>query len=597
MGRMLVGWCMVLAGTAGAERGIAGTEAGPSSKEPQKWAVVIGVGNYEDKALGALPNAVRDARAVYQALVQDGQLFSPQNVALMVDDAADLMRRPTRSNILTFLHTWLELAGSEDSLLIYFAGHGIDENGALYLMPLDGRTANVSLTGIAYRDFEEQLEHSKAKLSLIILDACHSGAGRGITTMTRGMMDDIEKYSEGRIVLASCKENEFSHEYDKEHGAFTHFLLEALQGAGDDDKDGLVSAKETSNYTFEKVRRWSRENQFQQTPRLLADISGDFILAKVRLVGPREERPPDVISPEKPKHAPGEEKTFEGIRFVWIPPGVFEMGSLLTAQQVQDRYGTSETTAELWKDENPQHTVEISAGFWMSRFEVTNGQFRRFADDAKYQTEAEKRGEAYGLDANLNRDLRAGCHWRNPGWEPLDNLPVVCVTWNDAVAYVEWLSKITGDRYRLPTEAEWEYACRAGSTDVFPWGHSLENGEGWLNGMDMTGLPNERRWPAPFPFRDGYWNVAPIGSFKSNSWGLYDMLGNVFEWCQDWYDRECYMQSPRVDPPGPAFGSNRVERGGSWDFLPVYCRAANRDYDAPDVASVSVGFRICREEK
>lgn len=272
-----------------AQRGVSGTA---QNEGGSKWAVVIGVGEYPDPALADLPNAVRDARAMYEALVSEGGLFPADNVILLTDDASNPLHTPTRSNILATVGGWVEQAKEEDSVLVYFAGHGVEADGKLYLMPQDGRSNTVEMTAIAYSDFETLLERSSARLSLVILDACHSGVGRGQSAMTREMAAELDAYSEGRILLASCKEDEVSHEMEGEgHGAFTWYLLEGLGGGADANGDAAVSAKELSDYTFEQVSRWSRRNQLRQTPRLKADISGDFVLAQVAAGEGRPESP------------------------------------------------------------------------------------------------------------------------------------------------------------------------------------------------------------------------------------------------------------------------------------------------------------------
>ena len=194
--------------------------------------------------------------------------------------------------------------------------------------------------------------------------------------------------------------------------------------------------------------------------------------------------------------------------------------------------------------------------------EVTNRDFGRFVEETGYQTEAERegRGRVYRLGAGW--EDTPGASWRKPGWETKPEEPVVLVSWNDAKAYCGWLAKKTGDACRLPSEAEWEYACRAGATTEFWWGDRMEDGAGKVNGADQTRLPNGSPWSRGFPFADGYWRTAPVGSSAPNAWGLYDMHGNVWEWCEDWY--ATYTSGVAIAPRGPAMGLNCVSRGGSW---------------------------------
>ncbi len=166
--------------------------------------------------------------------------------------------------------------------------------------------------------------------------------------------------------------------------------------------------------------------------------------------------------------------------------------------------------------------------------------------------------------------------WRNPGFAQTDEHPVVNVSWNDAVAFCEWLSKQEGKRYRLPTEAEWEYACRAGSTTRFSNGDDPERPGDVGNVADGTAKAKYPKWNGTITARDGYVYTAPVGTFRPNGFGLYDMHGNVWEWCSDWYDQSYYANSPVEDPQGPATGSDRVVRGGGWFGSPVTCRSAIR---------------------
>ncbi|MBP8131823.1 MAG: SUMF1/EgtB/PvdO family nonheme iron enzyme [Candidatus Hydrogenedentes bacterium] len=591
--------CLALAcAGAAAQRGSGGTAAGPA---PQKWAVLVGVGDYEDSAFGDLPNAVRDAASVRDVLTGAPEGFPADNVVLLCDGAPDPMHRPTRNNILAVLGQWVQLAGPEDSLLVYFAGHGVDVEGRLYLVPGDARQGDLENTALPFALFEQKLDGSAAKRSLVILDACHSGAGRNTPTMTRGMMSDIERFSEGRITIASCQVNELSHEYeDQGHGAFTWFLLQGFRGEADSDGDGRISALEISRYTFEQTRRWAARTGKSQNPRLLSDISGDIILARPYATGPGTQapRPPVVVTPPPPPPPPkepeaGEVRVFEGGEFAWIPPGTFEMGSKLSPERVIATYGGDAEWKEFHEDEHPRHTVTLTRGFWLATKEVTVGEFRAFADAAGYQTDAEKGGSGYtySLDTGQWGDTK-GASWRNPGWALEDRQPVVLVSWNDAVAYCEWLSRKTGETYRLPTEAQWEYACRAGTDTEFWWGDRAEDGRGRLNGADETQLPNGKQWTYRFPFSDGYWNVSPVGSFKANRWGLSDMHGNVWEWCSDWFGD--YASGSVTDPSGPASGERRVVRGGSWVNSPRGCRSAYRYYDPPGYRYTLIGLRLLR---
>jgi formylglycine-generating enzyme required for sulfatase activity len=281
---------------------------------------------------------------------------------------------------------------------------------------------------------------------------------------------------------------------------------------------------------------------------------------------------------------PAEELSIElgnGVKvdFVLILPGEFDMGS---SSYEKDRD----------PDEGPVHKVRISRPFYIARSEVTREQFSAFVNATGYVTDAEKKGWAYGRDGK-QREKDKGLSWRNAGFPQQDNHPVVCVSWNDAKAFCDGLSQglKEGTRFRLPTEAEWEYACRANSSKPFSVGTNDETLHTCGNYADSSAkLPS-----ADKAHDDNFRFTAPVRSLKPNMFGLYDMHGNVWEWCSDWYSDDYYSKSPPVDPIGPARGKHRVLRGGCWFSDPKYCRSANRSYSGTNDASATGGFRIVFE--
>lgn len=245
------------------------------------------------------------------------------------------------------------------------------------------------------------------------------------------------------------------------------------------------------------------------------------------------------------------------MRFVLISAGSFTMGS-----------PTDEIRREM---DEVQHEVQLTSDFYLAATEVTRGQFATFVKETGYRTEAELSGDP------LN--------WRNPGIDQQDDHPVVCVSWHDAVSYCEWLSKREGRRYRLPSEAEWEYAARAGGN--YPFGQTpvISTTEANFNGNTRYGRGSELG-----QYRK---STVAVGRFAPNAWGLHDMVGNVWEWCNDWYGR--YHTGTQVDPTGPRVGTVRVARGGSWANAPEYCRASYRFGGNPTSTYSTVGFRVAMD--
>ncbi len=226
-------------------------------------------------------------------------------------------------------------------------------------------------------------------------------------------------------------------------------------------------------------------------------------------------------------------------------------------------------------DEGRVRKVYVDA-FYMDKHEVTVGQFKEFIEDTSFQTDAEKEGWAWTWTGSKWEKTK-GANWRNPGFSQTNNHPVVCVSWNDAVAYARWVGK------RLPTEAEWEYACRARTTTPFHYGDSLSSDEANFNGNYPYGGARKG------VYRE---KTTPVGSFKPNAFGLYDMHGNVWEWCSDWYGR--YPSGTVTDPKGPNSGKYRVLRGGSWYDNAGLCRSASRLRYEPMSAYYDVGFRCAQ---
>ena len=166
------------------------------------------------------------------------------------------------------------------------------------------------------------------------------------------------------------------------------------------------------------------------------------------------------------------------------------------------------------------------------------------------------------------------------------------MSWNDAVAFCEWLSKKEGRTYRLPTEAEWEYACRAGTKTRFNTGEKEDDLKVAGNIADATLNATWKDCLRPTEWDDGYPSTSSMGRFHATAWALNGMHGNVWEWCSDWYAEDYYGKSPKQDPLGPVSGKERVSRGGAWSTQPKFCRSAFRDLHEPGYRSDCVGFRV-----
>jgi len=249
---------------------------------------------------------------------------------------------------------------------------------------------------------------------------------------------------------------------------------------------------------------------------------------------------------------PGPADTPGDIEMVAVPGGVFMMGSNSGDE-----------------DEKPVHQVTVRA-FHLSRTEVTVGQWRAFVEATGYRSEAEN-GEGAYVWAGKKYEMRKGVCWDNPGYVQSDDRPVTCVSWNDAQAFIKWLNGKTGKSCRLPTEAEWEYACRAGAAG------------------DTAGDMDAAAWYV----KNSGQSPHPVGQKQANAFKLSDMLGNVWEWCADW--EGAYPDIPASDPAGPDSGTRRVTRGAGWLSLAEYVRPADRAPAPPNIRAVDLGFRLASD--
>ena len=240
--------------------------------------------------------------------------------------------------------------------------------------------------------------------------------------------------------------------------------------------------------------------------------------------------------------------------------------------------------------EGPVHEVTIAASFALGVYEVTVAEFGRFVDETGYSA-----GSSCVIYEGGNWKGRAGRGWRNPGFGQSARHPVVCVNWNDAQAYAAWLSRETGEQYRLPSESEWEYAARGSTATARYWGEGESGQCRHANGGDASTKARYSDWPGPVAScRDGHVHTAPVGSLTANGWGLHDMLGNVWEWTGDCWNGS-YGGAPS-DGSVWEYGEcdERVLRGGSWDNVPSILRAAFRLRDSTGGRNGLVGFRVAR---
>lgn len=314
---------------------------------------------------------------------------------------------------------------------------------------------------------------------------------------------------------------------------------------------------------------------------------------------------PSSVLAQEPQRADGQKQIINslGMKLTLVPSGEFMMGNSESAENTamffNKAFRADFLSAEEFKDECPQHRVRVTRPFYLGTHHVTRGQFRRFVEDCGYKTQVEKLPGVWRLNRETKElEFRTDYSWRNVGFQQTDEHPVVAISWNDATAFCEWLGRKEKREYRLPTEAEWEFACRAGTNTRYWCGDDPEV-------VAKVGNIADAAFDANSPIRNSRWRVkssdgyvftAPVGKFKPSAFGLYDMHGNAWQWCSDWYGKDYYGKSPRDDPKGPTTGVDRVLRGSSFIAVAFHCRSSSRMRNAPVVQANHIGFRVARTQ-
>ena len=552
------------------------------------WAVVIGVNQYEKWP--RLQYAVNDAKAVREKLQQLG--FPQENIIYLTDGQA------TKDRIELILGDELRRKmGKNDRVFIYFAGHGQTEDlpGGKqegYIVPVDGDKSNLFSTCISMTSVRQFSQRMAAKHVFYAIDACYSGlalmrAGE-LDTKDRQYLRKVARFPARQLVTAGSAGEQVIESGG--HGAFTRTLLIALDGSADKYPPfGVLTGSELGNYLQPTV---SIETNNEQTPQFgrLAAGEGEFMFVlpeireqgasqvevyqgqeaqyddqieklkaeieagkkreaeeeAARLEAERKQREAEELQRELEEQRKRQAKKQEQLvrpsvsvsgqegEMVWIEPGTFVLGS---PPWEEGRDG----------NEGPEDEVTISQGFYLGKYEITQGQW-------------------YAVMGS------------NPSKYKGANHPVEKVSWEEVQQFISKLNQSAGSSvYRLPTEAEWEYACRAGSTTRWSFG-------------DDASMLGEYAW---YDGNNSSFGTKDVGTKKPNLWGLYDMHGNVYEWCQDKWGSS-YSSGSQIDPLGPTAGSSRVMRGGRFNNSARYVRSAYRDHSSPDYRSDGVGFRLLR---
>lgn len=542
------------------------TPAQPSAPQSQpkalpiqpdkRTALVIGNATY---AAGSLKNPANDAAAMAKTLT---------SLSFDVTLRQNLDQKQMKREIEAFGQKLKERGGVG---LFYFAGHGVQLNGHNYLIPVEASIQNESQVEYEAVDMGEvlsQMDWAKNRMNIVIIDACRDNPfSRIFRSLSLGLASVLAPT--GTLIAYSTAPGSVANDGTGENGIYTGELIKAMVQPGLQLED-----------VFKRVRlAVSEATGGKQVPWESSSLIGDFYFLPALHPGGQtasvEQQPPGPPAPAPARtSAPpvqsasrGETqatilKTWKepvtGLEFVWIPPGCYLMGS---PQKEQDRS----------QDEGPVHQVCVD-GFWMSKTVVTNGQFRAFQKD-------HDSGQFQGHSLN-------GA-----------DQPAVEVSWRDGNNFCQWLTGQNGGQYhfRLPTEAEWEYAARAGTETSRYWGEDSSKACVHENVADYT-AQKQLGVKAIHQCDDGYATTAPVGSFRPNPFGLYDMLGNVLQWCGDVYAVDAYVQLDKNNPENidESMGQSRVIRGACWHDPPGAARCAMRRSGLPDNRGDDIGFRIVR---
>jgi formylglycine-generating enzyme required for sulfatase activity len=607
----------------------------------RSYAVAIGIDHYLSSKWAELRHAKKDARGFARFLRSQG---------FEVTEIYD--QKATGGHIKSAIQRLAHRLKHPDRVIIFFSGHGYTERYAGedfgYIVPHDGTQDSATYISMEeLRALSRKL--GRAKHQLFILDACFGGliANRESTAYERspwpGYLDFVTKNEARQFITAGGKDQRVKDGGPKGYSYFTGFLLEGLtEGKADLYPDGYITFAELAAYLIPRATnayqtpvsgilpqhgqgqfvfrspkgsRIGRYTPIRETPsEEETEVGGDqksppkptqdldAILAKLRArlasranTSP-ETKPEEQIKPQgEPASKAGtprqQSETFKDCDFcsqmVRIPGGCFQMGS---------------PESETGRDDDERLNRVCVEDFRIGKYEVTVGEFLRFVSMTGYRTDAERDVGQKGCFTFIEKDgertvgWQAGRSWKAPvfpaRFQQSDRHPVSCVSWNDAMAYVDWLNRETGKRYRLPTEAEWEYAVRGGTMTARFWGDDPDRACQYANVADRTQDGNWS-WHNPHNCEDSHYYAATVGNYKTNEYGLYDMLGNVWEWTCSEYDESYSGKEQKCISKNHT--EPRVIRGGSWFNLPESVRSADRNGSPPMGRINYVGFRLLQD--
>jgi len=510
-----------------------------------RFALLIGNQAYQK---GYLENPSHDVDDMEKSLVA---------VGFKVRSLKDQNLWEMEQAIIGFGHL---LAQYENTIgLFYFSGHGMQYQGENFLFPIGAMSA-VAIPGhLRHKTLNveyllETMAGAGNRLNLIFLDACRDNSfGKGWFKggkMQPGLAP-VQAPSGSLIAYATGANRRALDGKGQRNSPYARYLKQEIL------KPGISIFEMLTNV---RVAVKQATNNAQE-PAFYSNLDGQFCFQ-----GPCGQLPlmqPSTVTPPPQPGTIFRDQLSDGSwgpEMVMIPAGHFQMGDL---------------QGKGFRNEQPVHEVSV-AQFAIGRSELTVGEFRQFVNTTGYKTDAEKAGDCWRYTQEPKKNQQAS--WHQPNFFQTDRHPVVCVSWNDVIAYTQWLSQQTGQQYRLPTEAEWEYAARAGLNTNYWWGNEV--------GSNQANCRNDE-------CDDHFEYTAPVNSFRANPFALYDTAGNVWEWTCSAYESTYQGAEQHCNNNGNLFAL----RGGSWDINVRGVRSASRNWDKTTDRYIDVGVRLARQRK
>lgn len=537
--------------------------------------IALVIGNAAYASVGELVNPLADAAAVAKALKDAGF----DDVKHISDQSAEKMRNE--------LKDFSSKATTAEIALIYYAGHGAELEAENYLVPVDAkllRSTDLQFEAISLTSVRAAVSGA-SKLRMVVLDACRNNpfklaSANGKRAASRGL-SSIEPGS-GEVVAYAAKEGTIAQDGPaNSNSPFASALVKSLNEPGLEIR-----------LMFGKIRdEVLSATKNEQEPYTYASLGGEAIYLKPPLEKPvvasnvaqewqlvANTNSPGVLQAFLGKY--GTDPVFSGLAnerlaLLIVPPKIEVPKGFLDCLDCPEmikipagRFIMGAAPGEPGYDpmEGPQHPVSLEKDFAVSKFEITLGQFKIFAAETGYKT-----ASSCLIWSGVAWNVTNGRSFLSPNFTTNDQQPVVCMSWNDATAYVAWLSSRTGEKYRLLTEAEWEYAARAGTSNSF--------------GANAEIQTTEAQYAARSP--------GEVGSFAANAFGLHDMLGNAWEWTEDCFLADYKNASP-TGKPTLADKCKRTYRGGSWANEMKDLRPGGRGFNAPEFRADVFGLRVAK---